>query len=214
MALIIGVVSQKGGVGKSTLARLLAREYAQAGWETLIADMDVSQGTSFEWNSRRLEMKLEPEISVQQFSTVDKALKHGDHYDIIIFDGAPHATRATLQIAEVSDLILLPTGNSKDDLNPQIRLAYELTDKGVDLDSVSFVLCRVGTSDKETEEVRKYISKTGHSLVEGAIPEKTAYRRAIDEGKSLNETNYPSLNEKAELVVQDIVNRLQRAVGN
>jgi len=28
MALIIGVVSQKGGVGKSTIARLIARELA------------------------------------------------------------------------------------------------------------------------------------------------------------------------------------------
>jgi Flp pilus assembly CpaE family ATPase len=49
MALIVGIVSQKGGVGKSTLARLVAREYALAGWSVKIADLDVSQGTSFNW---------------------------------------------------------------------------------------------------------------------------------------------------------------------
>ena len=48
MALVIGVVSQKGGVGKSTCARLIAREYAYAGWDVKIADLDVSQGTSFD----------------------------------------------------------------------------------------------------------------------------------------------------------------------
>jgi len=36
MTVLVGMVSQKGGVGKSTLARLLAREYAQAGWKVKI----------------------------------------------------------------------------------------------------------------------------------------------------------------------------------
>jgi cellulose biosynthesis protein BcsQ len=33
-------------VGKSTLARLIAREYAAAGWDVEIADLDISQATS------------------------------------------------------------------------------------------------------------------------------------------------------------------------
>jgi chromosome partitioning protein len=32
MTIQIGVASQKGGVGKSTICRLIAREYAKAGW--------------------------------------------------------------------------------------------------------------------------------------------------------------------------------------
>ena len=32
MTVHIGMISQKGGVGKSTLSRLVAREYANAGW--------------------------------------------------------------------------------------------------------------------------------------------------------------------------------------
>ena len=59
MATIIGIVSQKGGVGKSTIARLLAREYAQAGWNAKIADLDVAQGTSFNWQARRLRTARE-----------------------------------------------------------------------------------------------------------------------------------------------------------
>ena len=39
MAIFLGIVSQKGGVGKSTLARLVAREYAEAGWDVKIADL-------------------------------------------------------------------------------------------------------------------------------------------------------------------------------
>ena len=54
MAVLVGVIGQKGGVGKSTLARLVAREYANAGWSVKIADLDVSLGTSFNWQGRRL----------------------------------------------------------------------------------------------------------------------------------------------------------------
>ena len=61
MALVIGVVSQKGGVGKSTCARLIAREYAHAGWDVKIADLDVSQGTSFDWHVRRLQQQMAAE---------------------------------------------------------------------------------------------------------------------------------------------------------
>lgn len=43
-ALIIGCISQKGGVGKSTLARLIAREYANSGWNVKIADLDIGPG--------------------------------------------------------------------------------------------------------------------------------------------------------------------------
>ncbi len=39
MAIIIGAVSQKGGVGKSTIARLVAREFAAQDWAVKIADL-------------------------------------------------------------------------------------------------------------------------------------------------------------------------------
>ena len=33
----------------------VAREYANSGWSVKIADLDVSQGTSFNWQGRRLQ---------------------------------------------------------------------------------------------------------------------------------------------------------------
>src|SRR5215203_4751375 len=69
---IIGVVSQKGGVGKSTLARLTAREFATSGWNVKIADLDVSQGTSFNWQARRLQNTVEPAVAVERFGTVEQ----------------------------------------------------------------------------------------------------------------------------------------------
>ena len=137
------------------VARLLAREYAAAGWDVLIADMDIQQGTSFDWNTRKLEAQLEPDISVQKFSAVDRAARQGEKYDLVIFDGSPHATKQTQQIAEICQMVILPAGSSKDDLTPQIRLAHELSDI-ISSASILFVLTRVG-SDMETEGAKDWI---------------------------------------------------------
>ena len=92
MTVILGCVSQKGGTGKCTLARLIAREYAAAKWNVKIADLDIGQGTSFNWQSRRLQQNIQPVIAVERFGTVDQALKVAPHHDMLILDGPPHST--------------------------------------------------------------------------------------------------------------------------
>ncbi len=205
MALFAGIVSQKGGVGKSSLARLIAREYASAGWSVKIADLDLSQGTSFHWQARRLQNAIEPAVAVERFGSVESVLKIGDHYDLVILDGAPHSTATTLRIAQVSELVLLPTGLALDDLEPAVLLAHELVKKGVDREKLAFCLCRVGDSDLEISEARDYLSRAGYQVLPGSIPEKIAYRRASDEGKALTETRFPSLNQRCDELAQAII---------
>lgn len=67
MGAIIALVSQKGGVGKSALARTLAREAAAAGLTVKLADLDVQQGTCTDWNRDRNAAGSEPSISVESF---------------------------------------------------------------------------------------------------------------------------------------------------
>lgn len=209
MTVILGIVSQKGGVGKSTIARLMAREYASAGWNVKIADMDTSQATSYHWQSRRLNNQVEPIIAVEQFPNTDHALKVMANYDLVIFDGAPHATSTTLKIAQNSDLVILPTGLSLDDLEPTVRLAHELK-RHIDKDKIAIALCRIGESESEVKEAKDYITATGYFLLAGAIPEKVAYRRASDIGRAATETSYKSLNQKADELAQAIVDRVSQ----
>lgn len=210
MAVVIGIVGQKGGVGKSTMARLIAREYAASGWNVKIADLDVSQGTSFHWQARRLQRQIEPVVSVERFGTVEQALKTAPHYDLLILDGAPHSTAATLKIAQSSALVLLPTGLSLDDMEPSILLAHELVKKGIAKQLLAFALCRVGDSEPEIAEAREYIGKAGYRVLRGAIPEKIAYRRASDEGRALTETKFASLNQRSDVLAQDIIDHVSK----
>ena len=208
MTLMIGMVSQKGGVGKSTLARLVAREYANAGWQVKIADLDVSQGTSTDWKQRREQNSFEPEVAVEPFRTVAQASKVATLYDMIVFDGPPHSMSGTLEIARTSALTVLPTGLSLDDLRPSVMLAHELTDNGIPAEKILFALCRVGDRENEIEEARTYIIRAGYACADGSLPEKTGYRRASDEGKALSEVTYPSLKEKAEELAQSIIDHI------
>ena len=205
MALLISVVSQKGGVGKSTCARLIAREYAQAGWNVKIADLDISQGTSFDWHVRRLQREVQPSIAVEKFGTVEKALKAGDHHDLIVLDGAPHSTAATLKMVEKSTIAVLPTGLSLEDLKPQVLLAHELVRNNIAKQKFIFALCRVGDSDALHESARKYIRDAGYKVLHGSLPEKIGYLKAAEEGRAVTETRFSSLNERAAEMAQGII---------
>lgn len=197
MAIIIGIVSQKGGVGKSTIARLIARELAAQHWQVKIADLDIAQATSYHWRTRRLQWALLPEVSIEQYARVEQALRNADHYDLLVLDGAPHASQATREIAQASDLVIIPTGLAVDDLQPGAALAHELV-RHVSPQILVFALCRVGNSEGEMADARQYLHEAGYEVLAGALPEQVAYRRASDTGRAATETRFLSLNKRAE----------------
>jgi chromosome partitioning protein len=207
MALIIGIVSQKGGVGKSTLSRLLAVEYARNEYAVKIADMDLSQGTVSEWNRTRMSRDFTPLVSVETYNSINEALKQGKNFDLIVFDGAPHATRMTLDIALQSDYVIMPTGVTLDDLRPTIRLAHEFVSKGVPAAKIGIVLSRVGASNNEINSARRYITEGGYFVL-GTLPEKTSIGQAHDIGKAANETAFKTINDNVDELIQAIVNRI------
>lgn len=209
--MILGFISQKGGVGKSTLARLVAREYAAAGWNVKIADLDPGQGTSYKWLHRRMQGQFEPDIAVERFRNVDRAIPFAAHYDLFIFDGPAYSNSGTLAIANASDLVVLPTGLCVDDMEPAVLLAHELAANGVPGEKITFAFCRVGESNAELAESRSYVAKAGYACLDAALPERTAYRRATDEGKALTECQFPTLRLKADDVAQAIMDRLSDA---
>ena len=204
----VAVVSQKGGVGKSTVARLIAREYAQNGWRVMIADMDRRQLTSHNWSQRRAANEVTPDIPTEPFATVSEALAAADGVDLLIFDGPPHASTATRKMAHEANLVLLPTGLSTDDLEPQVKLAHELHADGIPLDRIAFVLWRVGDSEIEIQQARDYIEAAGYRTLSRAVPERISYRRASDAGRTATETRYGKLNNRADEAAQSVVDAI------
>lgn len=207
MVTIIGLISQKGGVGKSTLARALAREAAAGGLRVKLADLDTQQGTSSNWHRRRLEAGVEPAFSVEAFKTATQALRVAPDYDVLVLDGPARASAATLEIGRQATLIVQPTGASVDDLHPAVLTFHEMVREGVPRARLVFALSKIGT-DAEEGEARAYIAQAGFEALAGFIPERPAYRQAQNLGLTITETRFPQLNRRADELLQNVVDRI------
>lgn len=210
---IVGVVSQKGGVGKSTLCQLIACEAAAGGKQAKILDFDVKQMTSTEWVRARLERDVEPEVQAEPVRNIAKALKQNRGYDIVVLDGAPGTPKRTAEMVEACDLIVLPTGASRADLVPTLSLARTIVTMHLKADGPVFALCRVMT-DKEAAEARATISNAGFETLDGELIERPGYRLAQDVGRSASETGFASLNDKARRLANGVLGRLAWSWSN
>lgn len=207
MASVVAFVSQKGGVGKSTLARALAREAAAGGLRVKLADLDTQQGTSVDWHRMRLSAGIEPAVSVEAFATAAQALAVADAYDILIIDGPARTSQATLEIARAANLVVQPTGASLDDLRPAVREFHALAKAGLPADRLIFALNRIGT-DAEEADARAYLQEAGYGVLAGCLVERPAYRQAQNSGHAVTETRYGALNARADALIQSLIDRV------
>ncbi|MGA7619994.1 MAG: ParA family protein [Candidatus Binatus sp.] len=204
---IIAFVSQKGGVGKSTMSRALAREAVNNGLKAKIADLDTQQGTSVDWHRTRLNQGIQPEVSAEAFATANQALKLANQFDLLIIDAPARTSQGTLDIARVADLVVQPTGASVDDLRPAIREFHALVKAGISKAKLTFALNRIGTPAEEAE-ARNYIAEAGYVALDGCLLERPAYRKAQNTGYAVTETSYVGLNVKADALIQAMIDKV------
>lgn len=203
--LTVSCLSQKGGVGKSTLSRLIAATYAHAGWRVKIADFNLKQKTSTDWAAIRMQNKVAPEVPAEAFSQVRAAMKQEENYDLMVFDGRPDSDASSLEIAKLSDLIVIPVGVTLDDLTPQVAFAHELRSKGVEKRRILFLINKSIESQIAIDDAREFVTSAGYLCGVANLPIKTGYQIAQNSGRSVMETSFPTLNERAEGVAEEIV---------
>ena len=104
---IIAILSQKGGGGKSTLARALSVELTKQKFNTLLVDLDIQQKTSQEWAERRKSQGIKPVINWQPFPYFPPELLK-QNYDYLIIDGPARMSKGSLEIARTTNLIIQP----------------------------------------------------------------------------------------------------------
>lgn len=204
---VIGFVSQKGGVGKSTLARAVAREFHENDFKVKLADMDVQQVTTVKWHARRLNEGLDPVGSVECFRSVKEAFAGVGDAELLVIDGAGRASKSTAELAQRSDLIVQPSAPSLDDLEPAVMLFHELAKAGIPRTKLYFALTGVAT-EKEEEMAREYLQMANYQVFDGSLQFKASYRAALNNGRTITETTHQSLNRRAEILLRSIIHTL------
>lgn len=205
--MIISFLSQKGGVSKSTLARATSVAFESKGWNVHIADLDVLQQTTMHWSSRRDDAKHEPSISVSVEKKIESALKLETLYDLLVIDGRPSADKDTLILAKRSDLVVLATGSALDDLKPQLDLAVNFREEGVK--NILFIVSK-SFNERDSLKAIKTINGWGFDVSDSIISYKAGYSGAQDNGLSIIETKFKTLNKIALGAIQSIVNKIAK----
>src|SRR5690606_37472746 len=108
MTIVVALISQKGGVGKSTLGRGLGAVLARAGLIVRIADLDPQQHTIVQWNETRRANHVSPSFDVRGYSSWREAIEASADVELLILDTTGRASRETLAVAANAHLVVQP----------------------------------------------------------------------------------------------------------
>ncbi|NBY16900.1 MAG: hypothetical protein EBQ78_04475 [Betaproteobacteria bacterium] len=207
---IASFVGQKGGVGKSTLARLLAVAAARQEYKVLLADFDLEQLSCVEWSAVRLRNGIAPDIEARVFNSLKNLRKKVSNLDLVVVDTRGLADELTKEISQESDVVFLPTGTSMDDLRPTLALARKLSKSRKISSKIVLILSKVGRSERLLQTARDIIGEAGFEVLDNVWPERDGFQADLDIGKAGSEAHNPYLREAAAMIEADL---LRLAIG-
>jgi chromosome partitioning protein len=199
-------IGQKGGVGKSSLARLLAVAARTSGRRVLLADFDLEQLTCVEWNATRMRRGVEPELDVRAFKSLKKLRKTEDQFDLVVADTRGLADGLTRDVAEESDVVFLPTGCSADDLRPTLVLAQRLAKHG-SVEKLTLILAKVGRSERQIAAAAERIQKEGFDLLGARWAMRDGFQTEFDAGRVGLESKKGFLRQIADEMSRELILR-------
>jgi len=177
---VIAVLSEKGGVGKTTLTLDLGAAAVRYGMLTAILDIDP-QATATHWTDRRKNetpmviatpaARLEPAIA--------KAKSHG--VDLIVIDTPPHSSMDAAEAARVADLVLIPIEPHMFSLETVVKTAKLLRIAGDP--AAVFVINKAPIQGRDAATAAAFITKHGHTVSPVIMHLRAAHRHASNVGQ-------------------------------
>jgi chromosome partitioning protein len=181
---VISVASQKGGCGKTTLALHLAVAAEQAGYATVVIDMDL-QGTAEAWSEWRKDAPppVIPAKAPTLARTLEKAVGHGAEF--VVIDTPPIAEAEARAAAKAADLVLVPCRPNAFDLH-SIKTTAELPSLA---ERATFAIFNAGpvSAAKLYAETTDIVTEFGLRVAPVRLSDRATFRHATGSGQSAQE---------------------------
>lgn len=179
----LAIISQKGGVGKTTLATAIAVAAERAGKRSAVFDLDPQASAAFWKDTRAAETPAVVAIPPSRLAHVLKAAEDSG-CDLAIIDAPPFAKDIAFEAAQVADFILIPTRPAVLDVMAMTK-TIELVRHYGKPSAVVLTFCP--PQGRELADTEAAIAQLGAVLAPVRVHNRVAYSRAQQTGQTAQE---------------------------
>ncbi|MGL4756038.1 MAG: ParA family partition ATPase [Aeromonadaceae bacterium] len=186
--MIISLLNQKGGVGKTTLSVNIAAGLAAKGARVLLLDVDP-QGSSLDWAAAREGESSFPVLGLPRATLHKEIGKFTRDYDHIIIDGPPRVTDLARSAIMAADLVLIPVQPSPYDVwaaQEVVSLIHEAKVYKESLKS-AFVINRKIVNTAIGRDVGEALATYETHILRASVSQRVIFAEAAAVGKAVFE---------------------------